>query len=98
MLLLLITDNPPVSYLTKWFECFWSSTVTLSMMFFPKFQMVHLSTGDVTALRRPARSPPAPCGRVDTIHMAARIPFTCPAPTSSVAIAASARVGPISAN
>ncbi|KAL1507932.1 hypothetical protein AB1Y20_007536 [Prymnesium parvum] len=46
MLLLLISETPVISYITKFFAVFWTATVTLLMMFVPKIQQVHFAEDD----------------------------------------------------
>jgi len=46
MLLFLVSDTPMVAFLVKWFEAYWSATVTLLMMFIPKMAAVHLGEDD----------------------------------------------------
>ena len=46
MLLLLISDSPTVSFLVKWFTVYWTSTLTLIVMFVPKIQQVHFKRED----------------------------------------------------
>jgi len=48
MLLFLSYDNPSVTPLAKWFEIYWSSTVSLLMMFVPKMFQVHFGDDDQT--------------------------------------------------
>ncbi|KAL1498902.1 hypothetical protein AB1Y20_013424 [Prymnesium parvum] len=43
MLLFLVVESPRVTYSTKFFEVYWSSTVTLLMMFVPKVILVHFN-------------------------------------------------------
>ncbi|KAL1498923.1 hypothetical protein AB1Y20_013444 [Prymnesium parvum] len=43
MLLFLVVENPKVTYSTKFFEVYWSATVTLLMMFVPKVILVHFN-------------------------------------------------------
>ncbi|KAL1498962.1 hypothetical protein AB1Y20_013482 [Prymnesium parvum] len=50
MLLFLVTDNPQVIFSVKFFEVYWSATLTLLMMFLPKILIVHINDeSDLTA-------------------------------------------------
>jgi len=46
MLLFLVSENPTVAFITKFFEVYWSATVTLLMMFVPKVIAVHFVDED----------------------------------------------------
>ncbi|KAL1499044.1 hypothetical protein AB1Y20_013560 [Prymnesium parvum] len=58
ILLLLITDNPVIGFIIKWFVAYWCATVTLLMMFVPKMGAVHMREDDdyLIAVNRMRRS------------------------------------------
>ena len=51
MLMFLIEDNPSIIFITKWFAVYWSSTLTLVLMFVPKIHRVHWVGEDARDLK-----------------------------------------------